>query len=327
MAPRDAVTIEPTGWHRSYGGAMHERRTLAGLRVLVTGATGFIGGRLTERLLREGCDLYATARSVPVQQVAGVEWIQADVGDPSAAHDLFEAAHPDVAFHLAARVAGSRGLDLVHETLSANLIGTVNVLVAAREAGCKRVVLTGSMEEPAYNSMEAPSSPYAASKWAASGYARMFTDLFGLSVTTLRLFMVYGPGQRDVTKLIPYTILSLLRGTSPELTSGSRPVDWIYVDDVVDALVLAATAGGAEGATVDIGSGSALTIREIVERLVELIDPRSAPAFGSLPDRPLETTRVADLGPARRILGWQPTTGLDAGLRLTVDWFANRTAD
>ena len=222
---------------------------------------------------------------------------------------------PDLIFHLASHVAGSRSLELVMPTFSGNLVTTVNLLAAATEIGCRRIVLTGSLEEP---SPEAdwlvPSSPYAAAKYAASTYARMFHNLYQTPVVILRLFMVYGPAQQDLKKLIPYVILSLLEGRAPQMSSGVRKVDWVYVDDVVNAYLAAATANAAEGHTFDIGSGTLIRVRDVVERLAEAVNPKVMPLFGAIPDRLYEQERVADVGRASAVLGWQPTTNLDEGL-------------
>ena len=285
----------------------------AGDRVLVTGAGGFIGSHLCRRLRELGCDVHEATRA------------NADLADLDAARALFATVRPASVCHLAAHVAGARGLELVPSTFAGNLQATVNVLVAAHEAGCRRIVLAGSMEEPVRTAAPAvPSSPYSASKWAASGYARMFHALYGSPVVILRVFMVYGPGQRDEGKLVPYTTLSLLRGEAPQLTSGSRAVDWVYVGDVVEAFVRALQAARVEGSTIDIGSGTPVTVRELVARLVSLIDDRIEPVFGAIPDRALETSPVADLRSAESLLGWRPTTTLDDGLRQTVDWYAGR---
>jgi len=203
---------------------------------------------------------------------------------------------------------------------------TVNVLHASVAVGCRRVVLDGSLEEPDRGSGAVPSSPYAASKWAGSVYARMFHELYGLSVVTLRLFMVYGPGQRDVRKLVPYTILTLLRGRAPEVSSGKREVDWIYVDDVADAFVAAAHIDGVDGEIVDIGSGELHSVRDIVERLTRLVAPEVEPLFGAVEDRPCVQVRRADTEMTAARLGWRPATRLDEGLSRTVDWYEERVA-
>src|SRR5262249_10447715 len=200
----------------------------------------------------------------------------------------------------------------------ANVIGTVNVLRAAAEAGCRRVVLSGSLEEP---DDADPSSPYAASKWAAGVYGRMFERLYGLSIVNLRLFMVYGPAQRDVRKLVPYTILSLLRGNAPEVSSGGREVDWGFVDDVPEAFVATASAHALDGRTLDVGSGTLHSVREIVDRLTELVAPQIEPEFGAVEERPFEQVRVADVAGTAASLGWRPSTSLDDGLARTIDWY------
>jgi len=166
-----------------------------------------------------------------------------------------------------------------------------------------------------------PSSPYAAAKFAASAYGRMFHALYKTPVAILRLFMVYGPGQQDLRKLVPYVTLSLLKGQTPELSSGARKVDWIYVDDVVAGYLAAATAKGVEGSTIDLGSGRLDTVRTVVEELVGLINPHVQPLFGSIPERVLEQTRTADVERSSRLLGWRTQVSLHDGLERTAEWY------
>lgn len=295
---------------------------LSGLRALVTGGAGFIGSRLCSRLRSLGADVYATTRASRASVDAQVHWLTADLAELEEIRAAFAAAQPEVVFHLAGHVSGGRTLELVEPTLRDNLISAVNLLTVAQEGSRPRVVLAGSMEEPSFDlPAGTPSSPYAVAKWAASAYSRMFHALYSLPVINLRIFMVYGPGQRDSTKLIPYVIRSMLRGDRPRLTSGTRAVDWVYVDDVVDAFVSAALAEKAEGRTVDIGSGTSVTVREVVERLAARVNVGVEPIFGAIPDRSLETSNVADIQRTEEILGWQPTTTLDDGLQMTVDWF------
>jgi nucleoside-diphosphate-sugar epimerase len=288
--------------------------------VLVTGASGFIGSVLVRRLVEHGADVHAVSRNPPRTASDGVQWSQADLADLAASRQLFEAAKPTVVFHLASYVAGARDLALVLPTFASNLATTVNILTVAAERGCDRIVLTGSLEEPREPDA-APSSPYAAAKHAASAYGKMFHELFGLPVVMLRVFMVYGPGQGDLRKLVPSVILSLLRGEAPRLTSGRRQIDWIFVDDVVTAMIAAAVAPSAIGRTLDVGSGELVSIRSIVDRLVRLMDSRIEPLFGAVPDRPLEQVRVADVAATRSAIGWQPVVELDEGLRRTIDWY------
>lgn len=310
---------------------MRHSGVYAGRRVLVTGASGFIGARLSAALVATGADVHAVARTAGAAR--DVRWRTADLSDPDAAADVVRETAPEVVFHLASHVSGARALDAVLPTVRGNLLSTVNLLTAAAGQGSPpRVVLAGSMEEPDGDGGDAPAvpvSPYAAAKAAATGYARMFHALYDLPVVVLRVFMVYGPGPQDEAKVVPYAIRSLLAGEPPRLSSGTRAVDWVYVDDVVAAFVAAADGGaaGALGRTVDVGSGELTTIRSVVERLTEMVGRDVAPHFGALPDRPLEREPRADLGPARDLLGWAPQTPLDEGLARTVAWFRDQTVD
>ncbi len=292
---------------------------LSGRRTLVTGGTGFIGARLCRRLVELGASVHVASRGRPPDP--GLPWVELDACDPDAVAETLAKVEPELVFHLAGRVTGGRELEHVAPTVRANLLSALNVMSAWQATGVRRIVLAGSMEAPRPGDAHPPASPYAASKWAAEGYARMFRLLYGCPVVCLRVFMVYGPGRQDETKLVPYVIRSLLEGRIPKLSSGHRPVDWVYVDDVVDAFVLAAVADGVEGGVFDVGSGTPVPIRELVERLVAIVGSTAPPAFGAIPDRPFETTDVADLEPTAASLGWAPATGLDDGLRRTCEWF------
>jgi UDP-glucose 4-epimerase len=297
--------------------------TLADSRVLVTGASGFIGARLLERLQGERVELHAVSRR-PQSGAGPVRWHESDLVEPDAVRRLVENTRPDVVFHLAGDTRAARNLDLVSSTFQANLVSTVNLLTAVAEHGRARVVLTGSMEEPEHG--EPPSSPYAASKLAARSYGELFAAMLELPVIVLRLFMTFGPGQQDLRKLVPYVTLSLLRGVAPQLTSGQREVDWVYIDDVAAAFVAAGACSDVAGASVDVGSGTSCSIRSLVERLVELVDPTIAPVFGAVEDRPLEQVRTADVEAAAAAIGWQPRVSLDEGLERTVGWYRDNLA-
>jgi UDP-glucose 4-epimerase len=295
--------------------------SLTGRRLLVTGASGFIGARLCRRAVEEGAVVHAVSRA-PQKDGEGVRWERADLTEEAAVRDLVRRVEPDHVLHLASEVSGGRDLHLVLPMLRANLLATVNLMVACAGAGGPRVVLAGSMEEPDMGDPDAVAqSPYAVAKWGSLGYARHFHALHDLPVVHLRVFMVYGPGQLDLRKLVPYVTVSLLRGEAPKLTSGARAVDWIYVDDVVDAFLRAAVAPGAEGRSLDVGSGDLVTARVLVERLHDLVGGDAAPAFGAIPDRRLERVRAADPAPTAEALGWRPRMPLADGLASTVDFY------
>jgi UDP-glucose 4-epimerase len=297
----------------------------AGKRVLVTGARGFLGSHLCHALAAVGAEVHAVGRSAPPSFIESPRWYARDLSSLSAVDDVVRASRPDVVFHLAGHAVGSRELDLVMPSMQGELVPTVNVLTAVAQHGTGRLVLTGSLEEPV-KEPAVPSSPYAAAKWAGTGFARMFHRLYATPVVIARPFMTYGPGQRS-DKLVPHVIGSLLRREAPKLSSGRRLVDWIYVDDVVRGLLLAGGRTGIEGEEFDLGSGRLVSVREVVEQLVRAAGSTVAAQFGALPDRPFEVERRADAASARARLGWQAQIALEDGLQRTVNWYRERHSE
>jgi UDP-glucose 4-epimerase len=290
-------------------------------KVLVTGASGFLGSHLWHRLGKAGVEIHAVSRSARASEGGAVNWWQGDLTDIVTVRRILLETKPNVIFHLSGLVTAASGIELVRPTLESLLVTTVNILNIAAEIGSDRIVLAASLTEPVHDPTEGtPGSPYAAAKWASSAYGRMFHKLYGLPVVIVRPFMTYGPGQ-DPSKLVPYVTLSLLQGNPPRLSSGRWEADWIYVDDVIDGLVAAAQVTAIPSSTIDLGSGTLVSIHTIVQHLVELTGSRAMPLFGALPDRPLEQVRVADLSCADAALGWKPTVSLVDGLQRTVDWY------
>ncbi len=299
-------------------------RSLAGRRILVTGASGFIGSALTHRLRAAGAEVHGFTRREREPDAAVDRWWVGDITDAGVVQAAMADGRPDAVVHLAAEVLGTRGIEAVLPTLGANLVGAVNVLHAATKVGCSRIVLCGTLlQEPVGGSADVvPPSPYGAAKWAAAAYARMFHALYGTPVVIVRPSMIYGPGQGDLEKLVPYTALSLLRNRAPRLSSGGWRVDWLYVDDMTRALVAAAVVDGLEGMTLDLGSGEQRSIREVVLLIADLVGSSSEPAFGSRPDRASEPSRPpVDIDAVGSILGWRPEVAIEAGLARTVDWY------
>jgi nucleoside-diphosphate-sugar epimerase len=289
-------------------------------RVLVTGSSGFIGSHLCERLSSSGAEVHGVSRSKGFSEFLS-RWWQHDLMDAAAVKGLVSEIRPHFIFHLASHVTGSRDAKEVLPTFRSNFMSTVHLLAASAEVGCERIVLSGSLEEPEPGETPVvPSSPYAAAKFASSAYGRMFHALYRVPVAIARIFMVYGPRQKDLRKLVPYAALSLLRREPPKLGSGLRPVDWIYVEDVADGLISLAVAKDVDGATVDIGSGKLVTIREVVELLSRLVDSGAKPEFGALAERPMEQVRVANAAETEARIGWKAESSLETGLKKTIEW-------
>jgi UDP-glucose 4-epimerase len=314
----DRVTVSPLP-------ADDPGAALRGRPVLVTGASGFLGRHLVRRLQRVGAEVHGLTRPDAPPRSGPVAWHRADLGDADAVRAVVGEVRPAAIVHLASQVRGDRDGDLAMSMLEANTRAAVTVMTAAREEPGCRVVLAGSIEEPRGDAP--PVSPYAAAKAAATGYARLFHAQDDLPVTVLRIAMVYGPDQPDVRKLVPHVCTALARGHAPSVGSGTRGVDWVYVEDVAEALVLAAVRPDAPGQVLDVGSGRAVTIAEVVAELADLAGHRGALGLGARGDRRDEHVHLADPDPAAEVLGWRARTPLRDGLARTLAWYRDHIED
>jgi nucleoside-diphosphate-sugar epimerase len=297
-----------------------------GRRVLVTGARGFIASRLCDRLIAGGAEVCGVSTKA-ITPRAGLSWRQIDLTDRAAVTALISDVRPEVLFHLAGHVTGSQSVEHVGPTVDQNLVSTINILTTAVETVRCRVVLAGSMQEPpADDPAGVLCSPYAASKWACTAYARMFHGLYQLPVSIARPFMVYGPGQWDSAKLLPYVVTSFLNGEAPRVSSGDRAMDWVYVDDVVEGFLAVALSEFDDARMIDLGTGALVSIREIVARVRRIVGSNIEASFGAIPDRPFERPHAARVAETTRLIGWSASTSLDDGLRAAVDWYREQHA-
>lgn len=292
-----------------------------GKKILVTGGSGFLGSHLCCALCRYHAEVHAVSRRPQSTNHHLLRWWQGDLSDIKLARQIIKAVQPNVIFHLTSFGVGAPDLEYVLPTFQNDLATTVNILTLATENNVERLILAASLEEPQLGSPQMiPSSPYAVAKWAGSTYAKMFHLLYQTPVVMVRPYMTYGPGQPS-HKLIPQVILSLLKGEAPKLSSGRRPVDWVFIDDVIEGFLAAAHAPNIFGQTIDMGSGDLITIRAVVEMIVRLSGVTFQPHFGALPDRPQEKIRVADTDAALEKLGWHAAISLENGLKQTVEWY------
>ncbi len=298
---------------------MNSGTSLAGKRVLVTGAAGFIGGHLCEALRQSGAEVHALSRRPEAPHfLAGCAHHATDLVDTTAVRGLLSRIRPVVTYHLAGFVSGRRGLDLVSPTLRDNVVAGVGLLEMLCRERCGRVVLVGSSDEPDVG--EVAVSPYAASKAALHVYGGMFHASFHLPVVSVRVFMAYGPRQQE-SKLVPYVVTSLLRDKAARLTGSKRVCDFVFVADVVDGLMRAGERPGLEGQTIDLGSGVATAVADVAELIRELVGA-SAGRIVEYPEE-LETVpaKVADTEEAARLLGWRACRDLRQGLSETISWY------
>lgn len=317
------ITQPPLG--RRIASMAHLERWF-GERILVTGGSGFLGSRVCRRLLDLGVEVHATSRAARRTEPGGAIWWQLDLADINSVRRLLTDVRPTVVYHLAGSAGAKPDLALVLPTLEGLVVSAVNVLVAGTEAGCGRIVMTGSLTEPIGGMIPPiPSSPYAAGKWASTAYTRMFHLLYQTPTVILTPFMTFGPGQ-DRGKIIPSVILSLLRGESPKLSSCLWEVDWLFVDDLVEAFLAAASVPQIEGGCFDVGTGTNQTVRSVVERIFFLMEEPTKPLFGMVPDRPSEPVRRADTIHTYELLKWRAQISLDEGLRRTIAWYTTHAA-
>lgn len=308
---------------------------------MVTGGAGFIGSHLVERLLAEHPDArvrvfddFSTGSmaNLPFASAAGdrLTVARGDVRDLAAVEAVVRGA--SIVFHQAAMRSVPRS---VNDPLGANehnVTGTLHVLEAARRAGVRRVVYASSssvygddLTLPKSEELTpAPISPYAVSKAAGEMYARVWTRLYGVETVGLRYFNVFGPRQDPTSEyaaVIPRFILWALRGEPLEVHGdGRQSRDFTYIDNVVEANLLAACAPGASGEALNVGCGERVSLLDIIARLEKMLGRalprRHAPSrAGDVPHT------LADIGKAKRLMGYAPLVDFDEGLRRTLDFF------
>jgi UDP-glucose 4-epimerase len=289
---------------------------LARAKILVVGASGFLGRPLVRRLVDLDAQVTAVSRN-PVVDADDAQWLAGDASDAVQMARLFEQTRPDIVYILTSDSRGGPNLDFVQASVQNDVMATINVLVEATRNKCRHVVMTGSIDEPGGMARSAtPSTPYGAAKWVIGGYARMFMRLYGTPISILRPMMTYGPGQKSY-KLIPSIVDALLQDQAAELGSGKRLVDWVYIDDVVEAFVRIASCA-ALNATIDVGSGTLVSIRDCALLIGSLTGRSHLLEFDPGRDRPYEEIAAADTHPAAERLGWRATTPLREGLKRTI---------
>jgi nucleoside-diphosphate-sugar epimerase len=298
-------------------------------RALVTGAAGFIGANLARRLLRDGHETHLAVRKTSKRwrlEDVDAPLHELDLGDAGAVQRVVTEARPEWVFHAAAH-GGSAWQTDPHEIFRSNVEGTINLVRACAEAGVGAFVNTGTSSEygfkdhaPSEDEPLEPNSDYAVAKAAATLYCGYAARELGLRAVTLRLYSAYGPWE-EPRRLVPTLVLHALRGTLPPLVSPTVARDFVYVDDVLDAYLLAAERG-AGGAVYNVGTGTQTTIADAVEIVCNVLGVDAEPDWGSMPERSWDTNVwVADSSRIQRELGWRPRHAFEDGIRRTADWF------
>lgn len=301
------------------------------MRVLLTGATGFVGAHVLQRLVAAELPVAIVVRAQSdrwrIQHLrTKVVEIVGDVRYPDQMADAIMAFAPDTAIHLAWSGVGNRYRNDFSQ-IDDNLYGSLALLRLVHAAGCRTWIALGSQAE--YGPLNAridelaptqPTTLYGTAKLCASMLSERLCEQFAMRFAWLRLFSSYGP-MDDPNWMIPYLTLRLLRGERPDLTEGIQRWDYMYVTDVAEAIFRVAITSQASG-VFNLGSGEAYTIRSIAERIRDLIDPSLSMAFGAIPYRPDQVMHLqADIGRLRQVAGWSPNVALADGLARTVEWY------
>jgi nucleoside-diphosphate-sugar epimerase len=308
-------------------------------RYLVTGGAGFIGSSIVHALLARGesvrvIDNFSSGREVNLAGIeARIELIRGDVTDLPTVRRAVEGV--EFVLHEAAIPSVPRSIDRPLESDRANVYGTLCVLVAARDAHVRRVVYAASSsaygDTPTLPKVETmtpdPRSPYAVSKLAGEHYLRTFYLNFGLETVALRYFNVFGPRQDPASQyaaVIPRFVNAHLDGVPCRIFGdGEQSRDFCFIENTVEANLLACTAPGAAGRVFNIACGERVTLLEVVGILGEIFGARIAPRHE--PERPGDVRHsLADISAAREVLGYQARVKFAEGLRHTVDWYRSQ---
>jgi UDP-glucose 4-epimerase len=300
---------------------------------LVTGGAGFIGSHLVAGLLAAGHAVRVLddlSTGVKENAPSGVELIVGDVSDADAVRKACEGA--EVVFHLAALASVQLSVERPAESHRVCATGTLNVLDAARRAKVRRVVYAGSASAygiPAKDVQSeddpvCPLSPYAAAKLAGEVYCQAFTNTYGLETVRLRFFNVFGPRQRadsPYSGVIAIFVKALGEGRSPTVFGdGQQTRDFVYVSDVVQALMLAAHKPGVSGEVFNVGAGGGISLLQLIEALNAILGTSIAPKHAEPRAGDIRHSR-ADVSRTRRSLGYEPKVAFDDGLRRTLAWY------
>ena len=308
---------------------------------LVTGGAGFIGSHLSEELVRRGhavrvADSLITGKRRNLDHVSGVEFLEGDLADMRFAERAV--AGMDYVLHQAAIPSVPRSVKDPITSNRANADATLNVLVAARDAGVKRLVFAGSSSEygntptlPKREDMPAsPLSPYALQKVVGTEYCRMFTRLYGFETVVIRYFNVFGPRQdpsSPYSGVISVFATALIEGRRPTIYGdGEQTRDFTYVANVVDGVLRACEAPKAAGEVINVATGGRISLNQLLAEMNRIVGTSLDPIYAEERQGDVKDSQ-ADITKAKTLLGYDTIVPLEEGLRRTLDWCrSERTA-
>ena len=309
-------------------------KMLEGKSILVTGGTGFIGSHLVERLIREKAEVAVIKRQTSsLINLEGIKdkikFYDCDLTDYENLNRIVKEINPSVVFHLASYAFVEPDID-IDFILKNDFYSTIN-LFKALNGNFDLFVQTGTVAE--YGNGEVPfreeqapiaNSPYALAKIFSTKYCQLLNKRDNLPIAILRPFLTYGPRQSNFKMLIPNTILHALKEESFPTTKGEQTRDTIYVEDVVDGYIKAATSSKAVGEIINLGTAEEHSVKDIISKIIELTGSKIKPDF-NLPYRPAEAMRsFCSNEKAKKLLGWEPKYSLENGLKETIAWYKEK---
>ena len=301
---------------------------------LVTGGAGFIGSHLTEELVRLGhqvrvVDSLITGKRRNLAHIPDVEFLEGDLVEPGVAERAVQGV--DYVLHQAAIPSVPRSVKDPVTTHRANVDASLNLLVAARDGGVKRLVYAGSSSAygntptlPKHEGMPThPLSPYALQKLMSEQYCQIFTALYGLETVTIRYFNVFGPRQdpgSPYSGVISLFAAALLEGRQPIIYGdGEQTRDFTYVANVVDGVLRAVDAPGAAGEVINVATGGRISLNELLLTMNRIVDSHIEAVYKESRAGDVHDSQ-ADISKAKKLLGYVPIVPLDEGLKHTLDW-------
>ncbi len=307
-------------------------------KVLVTGGAGFIGSNLTEALLQRGhsvrvLDDFSTGKreNLLFEKVnPSLEVLEGDIRNLGTCRKAVEGM--EYVFHQGALPSVQRSVEDPETSHAVNVGGTLNILLAARENGVKRVMYAASSSVygdtptlPKHEDMPPnPLSPYALQKYVGEQYCRLFYQLYGLETVSLRYFNIFGPKQDPnslYSAVIPKFIDALVQGRSPIIFGdGEQSRDFTYVENVVQANLLAMSAGHLHGEAINIACGKRISLNQLLSVLKEILGSKQSPRYEEVRKGDVKHS-LADIRRGKEIISYEPKVGIEAGLRKTVDFF------
>lgn len=308
---------------------MNQVKYLKNKNILITGITGFIGSSLTRKLSRLGSNVYGTSRTHEKGNTYKI-----DIQNFDELNQFIKDKKIDICFHLAGESLVESGQKDPHKTFDSNISGTLNILESARKNNLKKVVISSSAHvygdhTPPCSEIDIPqpSRPYETSKLCIDLIAQSYARTFNLPIFIPRFVNIYGPGDKNLNRLVPATMMTVAKGENPKMWGGGAIRDYLYIGDAVNALISLACANskaGENGIIFNFGSDNRISVEELIQKIIDVSG--NGLKINKVPSsRKNEILRqYVSWKKAKETLGWSPKTTLNKGLKLTYNWYKSQ---